>query len=523
MKYRSISSHRGMPDPQVIDLAAKLGFNDVCFQVEGKQHRMLKELRERWDRSGTAKQIKDLGMTLSVWVHEFEDLLPEWGEPVIDNEVLWAGLEDRYRTLLTEQFPELDWLVLTVVESSIRVTDPRMLTRLVDILRKVCAECDRKLMIRSFVWTLEEFAGVKETIENLPDDVTVMTKYVPQDWHRGTYEDGRPFRDPLMGKVGNKDQIIELDIAGEYFRGDQIAHCFVEELHKRWQDWTAGGVDGLSVRIDRGWKAYHHHDCILHEVQESNLWALGMWMTGEADDIDTPLRAWATERFGADVANEMAAIARLCDPVVQEMLTVCGEPFGDTRRLQPALRSMVPPKENKVATIYDKAEHEATRDPFTRFLAMWRWDETLRPRYELLAKGDPSMIDRKQADFEAATAKADEALNRLAAIEGKMDQGAYQFIRFRLEENRHHLQLMSQAAFAWLYCLQLPYTAESDRPTIATKINEHLDAMQAEANEHIHEAATVVWPEGKTRYLQRNVQIEVPQFCAQMRRYACIG
>ena len=29
MKYRSISSHRSMPDPQVIDLAASLGFKPV--------------------------------------------------------------------------------------------------------------------------------------------------------------------------------------------------------------------------------------------------------------------------------------------------------------------------------------------------------------------------------------------------------------------------------------------------------------------------------------------------------------
>ena len=293
MKYRSISSHRGTIDPQVIELAAKLGYNDVCFQVEGKQQLMLRELRDRWDRSRLPQLIHGLDMTISVWVHEFEDVDPAWGPLELDNQVLWQELENRYRHLLTEFLPEIDWLVLTVVESSVRVTDPRMLEHLARLIKRVCDDCDKQLIIRSFVWTLEEFEGVTAAIAKLPDDITVMTKYVPQDWHRADNHD------PLIGHVGDKDQIVELDIAGEYFRGDTIAHCFAEELHQRFAYWQEKGVDGLSVRVDRGWHAYTHHDCILHQVQESNLWCLGQWMTGAAQDIDTPLIAWATARFGA--------------------------------------------------------------------------------------------------------------------------------------------------------------------------------------------------------------------------------
>lgn len=523
MKYRSISSHRGMPDPQVIDLAAELGFNDVCFQIEGQQQLMLRELRERWDRSGTPAQIKGHGMTISLWVHEFEDIPPEWGDLVLDNQLLWAGLRERYSHLLTEFLPEVDWLVLTVVESTVRVTDPAMLERLALMLREVCAACGKQLMIRSFVWTLEEFAGVRAAIERLPDDVTVMTKYVPQDWHRGSYDDGSSFHDPLIGRVGAKDQIIELDIAGEYFRGDQLAHCFGEELHRHWSFWQEQGVDGLSVRIDRGWRAYHHHDCILHEVQEANLWCLGQWMTGVAVDIDAPLRAWAAARFDvpADgrVAGELAAIARHCDRVVAEMLTVCKEPFGDTRRPYPALRSMLPPKESP-ATIDSPAADERVRDPFSRGLALWRWDERLRPRYDALRRGDLAMAEGKQHDTADAVALADEALARLDGIRDDLDPGAYQFLRFRLEENRHHLLLYGHAAQAWLACLRLPQAR--DRAALHAEIEQHLAAVMAEWNAHHHEAATVVWPAGRTRYLQRAATIDMPAFCREMRRYAGI-
>jgi hypothetical protein len=117
---------------------------------------------------------------------------------------------------------------------------------------------------------------------------------------------------------------------------------FAEELHARFAYWREKGIDGLSVRIDRETNPELHHDWILYEVQESNLWCLGRWMTDEASDIDEPLIEWATERFGAVAAPEIARIARLCDPVIAEALTVCGEPFGDTRQVAPEYAACFP-------------------------------------------------------------------------------------------------------------------------------------------------------------------------------------
>jgi len=515
MKYRSISSHRGCPDPQVIELAAQLGFNDVCFQVEGDQAYMLRELRDRWNRGGLAARIKELGMTISLWVHEFEDLEPDWGEPSLENVALWEGLKKRYRRLLIDSLPEIDWLVLTVVESSVRVTDPGMLEKLILMLREVCHECGRKLMVRSFVWTLEEFEGVREAIARLPDDVTVMTKYVPQDWHRGDNHD------PLIGQVGDKDQMVELDIAGEYFRGDYLGHCFASELHARFQYWVEQGVDGLSVRIDRGWRPWLHHDNILHEVQESNLWCLGMWMTGAATDTTKPLEAWATARFGATASEHITEIAKLCDPVVKEALTVCGEPFGDTRRIMPALRSMLPPKEDP-ATVYQPAKAANHVDPFSRWLALWRWDNSLISRYEKLRRGDPSCIRHKTEGYSEALAKSNEALSLLEQARATLETAPYEFLRFKLEENRHHLILMCEAALAWLACLQLPTAQQSEKPQISSVIEKHLEAMHNEWLSHNHESAVVIWPQGQTRQLKRCEYLDVPGFCQEMRRYACL-
>jgi len=372
--------------------------------------------------------------------------------------------------------------------------------------------CNKKLMISSFVWTLDEFQDVREAISRLPDDVTVMTKYVPQDWHRGD------IHDPLIGQVGDKDQIIELDIAGEYFRGDSLAHCFAEELHQRFAYWRAQGVDGLSVRIDRGWRAYHHHDCVLDQVQESNLWCLGMWASGQADDIDAPLIEWASDRFGPCVATQLAAIARLCDRVVKEALTVCGEPFGDTRRIQPAMRSMMPPNEQP-ATILAPAKAENHIDPFCRWLALWRWVPELKPRYERLRCGDPELQQEKARETTTALAQADEAIRRLRELEDQLDHNDYEFLLFKLQENRHHLALMGHAAQAWLVALRLPQTDRANWTPLHSEIDHHLNAMRDEWQTHVHESAVVV-RRGRTHYLQRCTYLQVPEFCRDFRRFA---
>jgi hypothetical protein len=247
-----------------------------------------------------------------------------------------------------------------------------------------------------------------------------------------------------------------------------------------------------------------------------------MWASGQCDDIHTPLHAWATERFGEGVAEHIAGIARLCDRVVKESLTACGEPFGDTRRVMPAMRSMLPPKE-KPATIYAPAKADNHVDPFCRWLAIWRWQGEHVERYQRLRKGDPELAAEKEAGQARALACADDALARLESIRDRLETDAYQFLRFRLEENRHHLVLMGAAAQAWMACLRLPHVAEGDRAPIEAKIGQHLSAMHDEWAAHRHESAVVVWPAGWTRQLKRCEYLDVPGFCREMRRYAVLG
>ena len=77
----------------------------------------------------------------------------------------------------------------------------------------------------------------------------------------------------------------------------------------------------------------------------------------------------------------------------------------------------------------------------------------------------------------------------------------------------------------WPGCIACAYcqVLGDDAATAATKalIKQHLEAMHVEWSAHRHESAVVVWPAGRTR-LQRGTRLNIPQFIAEMTRYAVL-
>jgi len=126
--------------------------------------------------------IKSLGLNVSLWVHEFADYNEQWGRPSPDNAVLWRELSKRYDHILTELMPEVNTLVLTVVETQVKATDPELLRPLATTIKAACDRHGRGFILRSFVHHPEELDEVSDAISSLPDDITIMTKSVPQDW-----------------------------------------------------------------------------------------------------------------------------------------------------------------------------------------------------------------------------------------------------------------------------------------------------------------------------------------------------
>ncbi len=223
---RVVSFH-GEPRKDILELAAELGFNEAQFQLERGNVERLKQFAEREEKEAYVKFCHDHGMKVSLWIHELEDLPKDIGPIALDNDALWKLLDERYEWVLGELLPDVDKLVLTVVESKIKITDAVLMKKLVETIDAQCRKHEVELVVRTFVWHPEEFQGVMECVRGLPEDITVMSKIVPQDWQmRGIF-------DAALGAVGERKQLAEFDLFGEYFQAKHVANCFPDLLEKQ--------------------------------------------------------------------------------------------------------------------------------------------------------------------------------------------------------------------------------------------------------------------------------------------------
>ena len=316
--------------PGVLELAAKVGFNDVTIQTWGGTLNKMAGLRQWADQTGNFKLAKSLGMTLTVWVHEFQDWDKSIGPLEINNESLWKAMSTRYRQILTKTLPEIDYLVLTVVETQVNAAqDPKLLAKLVEVINNECRAADKRLILRSFVWHPQEMKVFLASLANLPKDVIIQSKCVPQDWHlRGS-------DNPVIGAMGGREEQVEFDIGGEYFKLDYVACAFTDILESQLKYAAAHGVKGIAVRFDRlGHTAYG-------QAQEANLWFMGYWASGKSPDPMVAWKDYATATFGAKAAPIMIEALKPTGQVIAEALCVERETFGDARALVPAMREGV--------------------------------------------------------------------------------------------------------------------------------------------------------------------------------------
>lgn len=523
MNYRSMSFHESHPNLELVKLGAKLGFNDVCFQTEGGTLLPLKELRKSADEKGYFKLAKELGMTISIWVHELEDYDKNWGQVTLENDLVWSKIAERYNYILTSLMPEIDYLVLTVVEAEIKLTDAVLLQKLVTTILLECRKNNKKLIFRSFVWNPSELLNVKKVIDNISEDVIIMTKNVPQDWHL------RSIDDPLIGNVRNKTQYVELDIAGEYFRMDNVANCFTDILYRQYNSWIKKGCDGISVRVDRGWHPEVYQNIVLNEAQEANLWFLGYIST----DCD-PNKAWrdyAVSTFGEKCADVMIEALKQTGEVIAEGLCVERETFGDTRDKVPAINVMQAyegntnpryayddVKKGGTARAYEDDEDKIWSNPFHYNWSLFRWDESFLQPYKKIRCGAPEVIKRKEQAYKAALLKADRSIELIASVKGDLPNGAYDFFNFKLEENKYHLIAMCEIELAWLKCERRLYTdSYEERQKLLSEIKMHIDNLK-KLNDRKSEKLHCIWKD-KEYYLNRGEYLDIPEFIKMFLNY----
>lgn len=450
LPYRIVSFHQGRADKALIRRAAELGYNGVQFQLEGSTVKSLTEFAERNKTEGYIDLCHSLGMKVTLWVHELSDIAgpdqPGYLGPIeLGNDKLWNYLDKRYEWLFGELVPDIDGIALTVVETQIDATDTPMMVKLVGILRDKCRKYGKDLIVRTFVHHPEQLQGVMGCVKQLPEDVIIMTKCVPQDWQM------RGINNKAIGHVGDHRQIIEFDIDGEYFLLDQVANCFPDLLKEQIDYGVANGADGVCVRVDR-WDTE-----VLHEPQEVNLWALGMFSAGKTDSVDDVWDAWATARYGRDAAPGVIKALKPTREVVTECLNIGPFTYGDTRSFPP----------------------NGDNDVFARNWQNWRWDPSYGALYQIGLKGDRLYTRKLERQKREAATLAQQSLDDLEQVKDRLAPEDYDILRTKLMGNQVQLAYRAPMMLAYMRYRRILNTGDqAEKTQLAAQIREDLKPIR---------------------------------------------
>ena len=216
-----------------------------------------------------------------VWDHSFYalDYYPAQfktgprGTLNMDNPAFWEWFKQDYRGML-DLIPEIDGLVLTFIETGTYAekqysnrlkTNEEKLAAVVDAVADVVInERGKKLYIRTFAYSKEEYANTVGCINHIKNDkVILMMKETPHDFFL-THPN-----DPFIGKI-NKPTIVEFDTGNEYNGQGVIANTWPEYVTKRWTDFIKRpNVIGYVARTDRYGTTNSANEILLYALKRS--------------------------------------------------------------------------------------------------------------------------------------------------------------------------------------------------------------------------------------------------------------
>ena len=264
-----------------------------------------------------------------LWIHEFDDIPDKFkvdqrayydpqelfgftGKRVdFDHPELFSYLEERYNRLL-DAVPNTAGFVLTFhesdnkifrnteVKSKLRV--PERTYRICKLIYDVAKNRNKELIIRNFYYEPLEKEFIYEAWDRLPDDIIAMSKT--------TFHEFDPFYPPdaIHGNVGNKRQIIEIDLGVEKVWSRRGAYAQVEYIQRYVRRAQEKGLTGMVGRARLGW------DKPFEDMHEINLYALSRFMEDPSLSVDEVYRDWAQARYPRDaVPHIVSALKRTQD------------------------------------------------------------------------------------------------------------------------------------------------------------------------------------------------------------------
>lgn len=299
-------------------LTADLAYNErVCREavaggVSAVQfsHRLghnVDDLIGRAEKLDHARKLFELydgaGLDVWCWTHEVKDPDEKYvrdGKLLADEDGLYGAIATKYDRFLTETLPGVKGLVLTLAETSCQVcrdqeviSDQDAATRARRVVNAVAAACRRhgaRLAVRDSLYRKSEIDALREMFQQLPPDVIVMSKCVPQDWH-AFYP-----ANPMIGNVGEREQWVEHDFGYEHEGQHLYPYADIERVYERVRYERRKGVRTWCLRLDR-YNADNGYSALLNPWGRLALDTVKQTAEDPDLDLETVWDTWEKDHF----------------------------------------------------------------------------------------------------------------------------------------------------------------------------------------------------------------------------------
>jgi len=308
-----------------IEDAHTAGMNTISLSHEIVMN--AEEIILDWHRYKHLRRFCDkahsFNMKVYLWNHQINNPPPdlivaakkEGDRPRLkmDNPKLYEWLADRYERVV-QRVPNLDGIILSLTESEFQIPrDNEVITsmnraeRMAKVIHTIHAALSRhgkRLIVRDFLRYPPEMESFRVAMTNVPDDIWVYTKCVPNDWHY------KYPPHPLLGKVKPHKQIMELDLSTEVAGACGSVMPAPGYYRDQLQLARQHGLAGAIARTDDGFYTN------VGTPGEFNVWAYSKLLHNPEADVEAMWTEWYTDFYGKKAAPVAIACLKECFEMV---------------------------------------------------------------------------------------------------------------------------------------------------------------------------------------------------------------
>lgn len=403
-----------------------------------------------------AKLGKKQGLNVYVWIREFnlktKDLRTDPATP--EGQAFWNGRQEALRRAL-RMMPSLTGVVMSYGSTPTEIWDvrgdafwqkmsqPARIRFTTERFRDVAVgEFHKRMFVRDFNHAPDQLHWLVDGLRD-EDGITMHSKAEPQDWQ---------FFYPhsfAQGAYGKTPQVVEFDLAGEYWGCSEVPVSLVEYLKYRWDYDRLKGARGMVGRIDRD------DDRALGSPSEINLFAHSVLMKDPTTSAQTIYDRWNATRYGlkpgSKASNQLTTVYRRCTEIAKLQYYTLGfwTPKAQTT-LADSMRSIESTIRGKSTAL---------------------WDPAAKPTEEALLNPTPDIVERIVKQKTDAVRLAEQNLIEFRSLQKAMNPTDFDAFEAQLVYMRDQAKVWESMAEAfWTTELALRDTAKRDDAMAAIAI-----------------------------------------------------